>query len=460
MKSFTQRLASSPAAARRVILAADVLFLLSLVFVAVWRTLVRDTWVWGAFTVHVRWYSNMIWVPVVFLLLHAVASYAAEGLDPAAQRGLFRYRFVPRGVLVYLACMIPLMVADHVLKRTDLDIKVAPIVLDKGGHGVEHHGREMLKDPELLWKFEPGSTVYGGKVNSLGFREREVDPRKRPGVRRVICLGDSVTAQGRPGYSQYLHEMLTNAPPDGGRWEAFNMGVYGYSSLQGLRLLELRVKALHPDVVTVSFGRNDHTLKPSTDAEQMALRLSPFRQWLYEVVCRRTVGRVLLYALDRGHRRTVVVDKTRAMRPVKDEVENYVLRVSADEFRYNMRQFVKEIRAMGALPILLTAPRRKIPENYVIGRVCLSTAEFEKGHDEYMEIVRQVARETGTRLADIQRVMAGPEWDDCFARDAIHLDCYDQEWDMPLGSREQRGLRCIAREIYAAIKDAYPPRPK
>ena len=115
----------------------------------------------------------------------------------------FSHRIIPRLVLLYVAIMTPLKVADHFLKRTKLDIQLAPMVLVSRDEGVEHFHRDMLKDPDLVWRFEPGSTVYGGKINSLGFRDREVNPKKAEGVRRVICLGDSMTAQGQPGYARY-----------------------------------------------------------------------------------------------------------------------------------------------------------------------------------------------------------------------------------------------------------------
>lgn len=52
-------------------------------------------------------------------------------------------------------------------------------------------------------------------------------------------MGDSCTAQGRPPYSDILHELLQRAPPTPETWEALNTGVYGYSSMQGLRQYQL-----------------------------------------------------------------------------------------------------------------------------------------------------------------------------------------------------------------------------
>ena len=60
----------------------------------------------------------------------------------------------------------------------------------------------------------------------MGFLDREVNPIKKNGTIRVICMGDSCTGQGIPPYSGYLHTELTNNPPGDLSWEAFNMGVF------------------------------------------------------------------------------------------------------------------------------------------------------------------------------------------------------------------------------------------
>ena len=103
-----------------------------------------------------------------------------------------------------------------------------------------------------------------------------------------------------------------------------------------------------------------------------------------------------------------------------------------------MRQFVKEIRAIGAVPILITAPRKsEIPNSYVDNNQAHSTEEFKQDHDRYAEIVRDVCQETGAQLLDMQRIIVGPEWDGHFAADAIHFDAYDREGSIALGSEEQ-----------------------
>ena len=54
---------------------------------------------------------------------------------------------------------------------------------------------------------------------------------------------------------------------------------------------------------------------------------------------------------------------------------------------------------------------------------------------------------------DLQQLMAGPECDGWFASDAIHLDFYESEGDLVPWSKEQPGLRFVARTMYKAISE-------
>jgi len=442
MKSLARRFYASNRAVTTVILAADVGFLICLLLVGLCWLLVKDSWTWGPLHLSFTWRLRTLGWPAAFLLVHGVVVYGVAAQEPSLRLGLFRYGWVQRVVMAASACAVTLVVMESILNRAHVDIRTAPLVLKTRDHGNEKYGAIMLKDPELLFKYEPGSTIAGRRINSLGFREREFDLHKAAGVRRVICLGDSVTAQGLPGYAQYLNDLLTHAPPDRRTWEAYSLGVHGYTSLQGLQVLRKFGRDLEPDVVTVSFGRNDHNLDEIPDHVRVAVHLSPVMKGLYYALGRRTVGRVVLCALDRRHQWT-------------EAHATGNVRVPPERFLDNMRSFVREIRALGAVPVLVTAPRRKMPDTYFKNGNAHSTEEYERQHDQYAEIVRQVARETGAPLLDLQRIMAGRECDRYFAHDAIHLDHYDEEHgDLTLGKVDQPGLRLVAREMYKVICDA------
>ena len=442
MKSTLRRFLASDRVAAGAVLAADVFFLISLVWMGIaWWVVKTTCTVWG-WTVSCSWHRHLLIWPICFLIVHMLVIPRGKDREPPRSLGLLRFKFIQRVVLIYVATMLSLMAVDRVLRLMNVEIHVAPMVLKSRSNGVERYHDVLLKDPELLWKFEPGSRVFGRTINRFGFREREVTLQKEKGIRRVICLGDSVTAQGQPGYAQYLHELLTNAPPDGGKWEVFGMGVYGYSSQQGLRLFERVGVTLQPDIVTVSFGRNDHNVAKEADRSRMAVRVSPFMAGLYQILDRRHVGRLILCAVEREH---MWIGKKNAS----------MVRVSPEEYRENMNLFVEEIRAVGAIPILVTAPRREITQSYVKNGYARSVEEFQNQHDQYAEIARDVARKTGAPLLDIQTIMAGKDCDGYFAKDAVHFDFYDSEGQLKCGQKEQPGLRRIAHEMYGLISNLW-----
>lgn len=425
--------------ADRAVVVADVFFLASLVAAGALWWMKVGAWTVGTWKIHFSWSDRLLWGPAFFLLFHVVVAAAVADENQPLKAGLFRQKAVKRFMTLFLSLGIPIVAADRILQKTHMDVRIAPMVLEGKTETGEHYHKTLLRDPELLWKFEPGSRINGRVINRMGFRGREVHPEKIPGVHRVICLGDSVTAQGQPGYAEYLHEMLTNAPPRSGTWEAFALGVYGYSSQQGHRLLQIWGPRLRPDIVTIAYGRNDHNKAEMSDQERMGMRVSPWRRAAIDVVGRRTVGRMLLHAMDRHHQWTATS---------KEEG----VRVAPKVFRENLRLMVRECRDLGAQPVLLTAPRRAIPQTYVKQGYATSTKEFEQQHDAYAQIVREVAAETGATLVDLQQLMSGPECDRFFAADAVHFDFYDTEQLMETGSRDQPGLRRIAKELYAAIR--------
>jgi lysophospholipase L1-like esterase len=116
-----------------------------------------------------------------------------------------------------------------------------------------------------VWRFEPGahwSTRVGGhpvSINALGFRDREFGP-KRPGVFRILVLGDSVTfGHGQPAevaFPRVLEERLGAA---GYRVEVLNAGIPGWSTYQQRRFYEDEGSRLEPDLVLVGFVLNDVT---------------------------------------------------------------------------------------------------------------------------------------------------------------------------------------------------------
>lgn len=328
-----------------------------------------------------------------------------------------------RVALAGLAVVGVLVGAELALRLARFSAPVQPITIAGRKGPSKRDTRGIIPDAELQFRFNPGAEWRGRRVNQLGFLGREVASNKPPGSVRVICMGDSCTAQGNPPYADFLHERLTNSPPTAQPWEAFNMAVHGYTTEQGLRLFRRQTRHLRPDYVTLYFGWNDHWRAPVTDRLRLARRAGPIWGRI-----RKTLNHSRLYQF--------VVSRSYVR--VRPDADNYVLRVPPEEYRQNLVQFIAEIRAAGAVPILIVAPRaseltRLLVQNRQVSRM----EDAYRLHDEYAEITRTVAREREVPLLDLARTFREEPDSKWYSEDGIHL------------TRE--GRKRVAEELYRLL---------
>ena len=93
------------------------------------------------------------------------------------------------------------------------------------------------------------------RTNNLGLRGRDVAPVKAPGMRRILCLGDSVTfGEGVREEDTWPEQMARRLGP---RVEAINAGIQGYDLNHEALYLLRHGRPLEPDVVLVAFFMND-----------------------------------------------------------------------------------------------------------------------------------------------------------------------------------------------------------
>ncbi len=94
--------------------------------------------------------------------------------------------------------------------------------------------------------------------NSEGLRDRERTVDKTPGVRRVICLGDSTTLgwgiRPEEAYPQVLEDLLESQAD---RVEVFNVALGGWSTRQERIAYERIARKYRPDVVLLGICLND-----------------------------------------------------------------------------------------------------------------------------------------------------------------------------------------------------------
>jgi lysophospholipase L1-like esterase len=98
-------------------------------------------------------------------------------------------------------------------------------------------------------------------IDSLGFRGHEHDGvEKKPGVKRILILGDSVSfGFAEPDdvvYPAVLEKLLNEGDGDS-RYEVMNSAVSGYNTWNELGTLEEWGPRLHPDLVILESCMND-----------------------------------------------------------------------------------------------------------------------------------------------------------------------------------------------------------
>lgn len=114
--------------------------------------------------------------------------------------------------------------------------------------------------------FEPGQNltetphpklIHHVSINSLGYRGPEISRKKKPGIVRILCLGDSGTyghyVNDDETFPFYLQEMfLREKIPV----EVINAGVPDTTIVDQLYYLK-RSMAIEPDIVILTFSEND-----------------------------------------------------------------------------------------------------------------------------------------------------------------------------------------------------------
>lgn len=135
---------------------------------------------------------------------------------------------------------------------------------------------ERLKTVAASSKFPPGTTVplqdflvsdvipssFTVSVNSIGFRDRERLPGKRPGVFRILCLGSYMTyglgVEQADTFPAKLEKELNSRGK--GSFEVWNMGRPSGTAIIGFSLLKLEAEKYKPDLVILEYGMVDRSI--------------------------------------------------------------------------------------------------------------------------------------------------------------------------------------------------------
>lgn len=124
---------------------------------------------------------------------------------------------------------------------------------------------------------ESGKTIPA-TINSNGFRGKEFERKKKPGVIRVVTLGASSTfgfkTRDDHTYPYLLEQALNKAAP--AKYEVINLGIPHMQSDQIYSLFVAEGVPLEPDIVTYYQGFTDAAASPRDEAVVQGVKRIPF----------------------------------------------------------------------------------------------------------------------------------------------------------------------------------------
>jgi len=219
----------------------------------------------------------------------------------------------------------------------------------------------FVRDRLLFWRFSPGqfyakpSPHYKGvlRINSIGFREREIIKEKGPQTYRIFCLGGSNTCgEGlfeNERFSNIIEQKL-NSKPRVFNFEVYNFGMPGYSTLQMLRLFKNELINFNPDLIIVNPEQADGLelsgLAPLRDSQIMIL--PPV---IYHLTC-FLEDHSAVYRLAKQN---LLKDSWRVRNKRSENSAKSLARVTLEEHKDNLSKMLKLAEDNGVKIIFLTA---------------------------------------------------------------------------------------------------------
>jgi lysophospholipase L1-like esterase len=129
---------------------------------------------------------------------------------------------------------------------------------------------------------DESGTRIDATINSSGFRGKDFERKKKPGVTRIVTLGASSTfgfkTRDDQTYPYYLEEILNKANSDReiSKYEVINLGIPHLRSDQIYSLFMAEAVPLEPDIVTFYEGYIDASSSPRDKVVVASVKKVPF----------------------------------------------------------------------------------------------------------------------------------------------------------------------------------------
>jgi len=309
-------------------------------------------------------------------------------------------RFIFPLILVFGSVLSFLIVTEGILRIIDYSFALYPEKIQFGWPTKETLEYMYLPDEDLFWVTKD----YKKKIDSA------IDNKAR-----IVFMGCSCTEFGI--YDKRFAKLVSKKTSNH-KLEYANLGVGGWTSYQGLQQLKRDILRIKPHVITIYYGWNDHWVGFGVEDEDMAkiVKSSAFLNKFQGFRISRLIMRVyaeFLYKKNKAKKR---------------KVDFTPQRVPPEYFKKNIIEIVRMAKKNNIIPVLLTAPTSHIKgkEPNLLGRErLLSIDRLVPVHEEYVNIVRNVAKAENVILCDLtkkfdkmSREVTGKKY---FWEDGIHL---------------------------------------
>ncbi len=256
----------------------------------------------------------------------------------------------------------------------------------------DHMGTKLVKDSVELW------------VPAEGFA-KGYSVTKPKDVVRVATLGDSCTwfcvGSDEP-YPKIIEAVLNQKQAK--RVEVLNAGVGSHSSYQGLQRLKHTVLPYKPDIITVSYGWNDHWISLIEDKN---------------VKVQSELVTNIINFLERFRTFQLMNKIITQVRP-KDADSSQKLRVVPADYMKNLNTIIDIAQKNHIKVILMTAPYY-LPNFQPTSFFPYPKEKLIPLHQEYNQIVRMVAKERGVALVDLEAISQLLPEGMLLSKDGIHF---------------------------------------
>lgn len=253
--------------------------------------------------------------------------------------------------------------------------------------------RILEEDSILFWRQRPHlNTKFQGvnvATNSLGLRSKEFSIEKDNQAYRIICLGASPTFGWGVDFQNiypFLLEQKLKKSNLSEKIEVINAAQIGYTTYQGVILLEKYLLKYSPDLITISYILNDIDRYRFYRNEGLSDKELPTRNSLM-IKLNNILAKSRLYLLlKRGISCLVYKNDKLATITLRRQSNLSKIRVSKEDYKANLEKFISickthNIRLLFIkLPINLSLPSLSADENNIIKNgYKLSTFYYDLG---------------------------------------------------------------------------------